>query len=139
MELNAEEFFADAERTYARWLDFGTRIGLAVLIASFLAYALGLLPPHVPLDQLAKVWMLPVHEYRAAVGAPGGWGWLGLAARGDYLNYFGIAFLALVTALCYARILPRLAARGDRIYVLIALLEIVVLAVAAAGLAGAAH
>jgi hypothetical protein len=80
-----------------------------------------------------------VDQYRAAVGAPLGWGWLRLAARGDYLNYFGIAFLALVTALCYLRILARLVARNDRIYACIAALEILVLAAAAAGIAGAAH
>ena len=131
--------FAAEELTYARWLDFGTRLGLVGLIASFLAYALGILPPHVPLDELAKAWSLPVEQYRAVAGAPAGWGWLSLGARGDYLNYFAIAFLALVSALCYLRILPLLAARGDRIYVLIAVLEIAVLAAAAAGLAGAAH
>jgi hypothetical protein len=125
--------------TYARWLDWGTRCGLGVLIASFLAYALELVVPHVPLEELSKTWMLPVDEYRAAVGAPSGWGWLDLAARGDYLNYFGIVFLALVTAICYLRVLPMLFARGERIHALIALAEIVVLAAAAAGIVGAAH
>jgi hypothetical protein len=75
---------------------------------------------------------------RAAVGAPPGWGWLDLAARGDYLNYFGIVFLALVTGICYLRVLPMLFAR-ERAYALIAAAEILVLAAAAAGIAGAAH
>ena len=131
--------FSAEEHAYARWLDFSTRAGFAILIGCFLAYALGFVPPHVPLEELAKVWTLPVQQYRAAVGAPAGWGWLGLAARGDYLNYFAICFLALVTAFCYLRILPRLVARNDRIYALIAALEIVVLAAAAAGVAGTAH
>jgi hypothetical protein len=131
--------FGDEELAYARWLDWGTHTGLAVLVASFFAYALGLAAPHVPLDVLASVWSLPVDQYRAAVGAPAGWGWLRLATRGDYLNYFGIAFLALVSALCYLRILPLLVARNDRIYALIATLEIVVLLAAAAGIVGAAH
>jgi len=134
-----EESFSAEEHAYARWLDLGTRVGFAILIGSFLAYALGLVPPHVPVEELAKVWTLPVDQYRAAVGAPAGWGWLRLAAHGDYLNYFAIAFLALVTALCYLRILPRLAARNDRIYAWIAALEIVVLVAAAAGIAGAPH
>lgn len=131
--------FSDEERIYARWLDWGTRAGLAVLVASFFAYAFGLAAPHVPFDELAKVWSLPVGQYRAAVGAPAGWDWLPLATRGDYLNYFGIAFLALVTALCYLRILPLLVARNDRIYAFIAALEIVVLLAAAAGIVGAPH
>ena len=128
-----------AELTYARWLDWGTRIGLSVLIASFFAYVLEVVVPHVPLAKLAKTWTLPVHEYRAAVGAPAGWGWLDLAARGDYLNYFGIVLLCLVTAICYLRVLPMLLARGERTYALIAAVEIVVLAAAAAGIVGASH
>ena len=125
--------------TYARWLDWGTRCGLGILIASFLAYALELVAPHVPLEELSRTWTLPVDEYRAAVGAPAGWGWLDLAARGDYLNYFGIVFLALVTAICYLRVLPMLFARGERIHALIAVAEVVVLAVAIAGIVGAPH
>jgi hypothetical protein len=58
---------------------------------SFLAYVLELVAPHVPLDQLARTRTLPVHEYRAAVGAPSRLAWLDLA-RGDYLNYYGIVF-----------------------------------------------
>ena len=127
------------ELAYASWLDWGTRAGLAVLIASFFAYALGLVPPHVPFDELAKVWALPVSEYRVAAGAPSGWGWLDLAARGDYLNYFGIVVLGLVTTLCYLRILPILLARNDRVYALIAAMEIAVLAAAALGIVGAPH
>ena len=127
------------ELTYARWLDWGTRVGFVILIASFFAYALELVAPHVPLDQLAKTWTLPVHDYRAAVGAPAGWDWLGLAARGDYLNYFGIALISLVTGICYLRVLPLLFTRGERAYALIAAAEVLVLAAACAGIAGAAH
>ena len=137
--VDGNDRISAAESAYSRWLDWGTRAGLGVLITSFLAYALGLVAPHVPLDELARTWTLPVHEYRAAVGAPSGWGWLDLAARGDYLNYFGIVFLALVTGFCYLRILPILLARNDRIYALITLAEILVLAAAASGIAGAPH
>ena len=130
---------SDTELVYARWLDWGTRAGLGILIASFFAYVLELVAPHVPLDELARTWTLPVHEYRAAVGAPSGWGWLELAARGDYLNYFGIVLISLVTTVCYLRALPMLLARGERAYALIAAVEILVLAAAAAGIVGAPH
>ena len=125
---------APIELTYARWLDWGTRIGLLLLIASFLAYAFELVAPHVPFDDLVRSWVLPVDEYRLAVNAPAGWGWIDLAARGDYLNYFGIVFLALTTALCYVRILPALIEARLRPYAIIVALEIVVLAAAIAGL-----
>ena len=127
------------ELTYARWLDWGTRVGFVILIASFFAYALGLVAPHVPLDQLTRTWALPVHDYRAAVSAPAGWDWLDLAARGDYLNYFGIALISLVSGICYLRVLPMLFACGERTHALIAAVEILVLAAACTGVVGAAH
>lgn len=67
---------------YARWLDWGTRAGLVLLAGTFAAYVLGLAAPHVPFELLAQAWLLPVDQYRAAVGAPAGWGWLALAAHG---------------------------------------------------------
>jgi len=124
---------------YARWLDWGTRAGLAVLIATFVAYVAGLAAPHVPFEHLARVWSLPVDQYRAAVAAPAGWGWLGLAAHSDYANYAGIALLGLVTIVCYLRALPAFLARGDRVFALIAAAEIAILASAAAGVLGGAH
>jgi hypothetical protein len=124
---------------YARWLDWGTRIGLMLLVGTFVAYVLGLSAPHVPFDQLARFWSLPVDQYRAAAAVPDGWGWLALASRSDYMNYLGIAFLGLVTIACYLRALPGFLARRDRVYALIAAVEIAVLATAAAGVLGGAH
>jgi hypothetical protein len=124
---------------YARWLDWGTRAGLALLAGTFAAYALGLAAPHVPFEELARLWSLPVDQYRAAAGAPAGWGWLRLALHGDYMNYLGIALLALSTLACMLRALPAFLARGERAYALMAALQVVVLAVAAAGLFGAGH
>jgi hypothetical protein len=132
VELNRD--LERAQLVYARWLNAGTRIGLVLLIAGFLAYVLGLLPPHVPLDRLPQLWGLPLKQFVEAADAPTGWEWLALAARGDYLNLIGVALLASIVAIGYLRILPMLA-RGERVYALIALLQIVVLAIAASGYA----
>ncbi len=124
---------------YARWLDWGTRAGLALLAASFAAYVLGFAAPHVPFEQLARAWSLPVDQYRAAVGAPAGWGWLALLRYGDYLNFAGIALLALASLVCTLRVLPAFLAQGERALALIAGLQVAVLAAAAAGVLGGAH
>ena len=79
---------------YARWLEWGTRFGLALLIVVFLAYGLGLLEPHVPHARLPEVWNLPVSQFLAATGLPDGWGWLNHAHRGDIANLVGIGVLA---------------------------------------------
>ncbi|HZN85421.1 MAG TPA: hypothetical protein VFB53_01430 [Burkholderiales bacterium] len=124
---------------YARWLDWATRAGLALLVASFAAYALGLAAPFVPFEELARAWSLPVDRYRAAVGAPAGWGWLALLRHGDYMNFAGIALLALASLACTLRVLPALLVRGERALALIGLLQAAVLALAAAGVFGGAH
>lgn len=126
------------ELTYARWLEWGTRAALAVLGAGFLAYVFGLVEPLVPHDELARLWTRPVVEYLAASGAPTGWQWLSFLGKGDYLNLAGIAMLCLVTVLCYARIVP-LVLKSDRVYAAIALLQIVVLLVAASGYFSGRH
>lgn len=118
---------------YARWIDVGTRAGFVVLIASFLAYVLGLLEPLVRLADLPRLWTLPVDRYIAASGAPTGWGWVAQLGRGDYLNLVGVATLCFVTVVAYARIVPALLRSGDRVYAWLAIAQIVVLLIAASG------
>ena len=122
------------QHIYARWLNIGTRIGLAWLVASFALYMLALLDPHVPHGELPRLWMLPVDQYIAASGAPTGWGWTALLHRGDYLNFIGVALFAGISALCYARVVPLFIAHGERGRVAIALAQIVVLLAALSGL-----
>ena len=122
-----------AQQLFARWLDAGTKIALALLAAGLLANVSGLLEPHLPPEQLAKLWNLPLQESLAASNAPTGWDWLALTHRGDYFNYLGIVLLASIVALAYLRMLPLLA-RHARAHALIAALELIVLFAAASGL-----
>jgi len=134
MELNQEQRDSRIQQLYARWLDAWTRIGFAVSLAAFLVYAGGLLQPWVPLESLPALWGLPVDEYLRRTGAPTGWGWLALANRADYLNLACVALLGVVTALCYARIVPALLALGERLQATLAVVQVAVLLAAASGL-----
>jgi len=127
------------ELIYARWLAWGTRASLTVLIGCFFVYALGLAEPLVPAAELVRLWTLPLAEYLAASGAPTGWRWLGYLGSGDYLNLLGIAMLCLITVACYARILPLLLKSGDRLYAALALAQIAVLLAAASGVFTLGH
>lgn len=126
------------QHIYARWLERGARASLAVLILSFLVYALGLLEPLVPLHELPRLWSLPVDQYLAASGAPRGWGWLRLLDKGDYLNYAGVVMLGLTTVVCYARLLPLLR-RSQQLHAWLAVAQIVVLLAAASGFFAGLH
>jgi ABC-type cobalamin transport system permease subunit len=56
---SAQRIYASAEQLrYAKVLNVGMRLGLAVLIAGFIAYLAGVVPPHVPLEQMPALWTL---------------------------------------------------------------------------------
>jgi hypothetical protein len=124
---------------YARWLDWGTRISLAVLVAAFLAYVLGVTPAALPLAEVPRFWGLPLERYLALSGAPSGWGWLGMLDKGEYQSMVGVALLGLVTVLCYLRLLPALLARGERLQAAIVVAQVVVLLLAASGVLAGGH
>ena len=127
-----------AQKVFARWLDIGTRISLALLAGGFAFYVTGVLPPHVPFAELSRLWGLPLAEFAAATGAPRGWEWLAFATRGDYFNYFAIVLLGSIVMAAYLRILPILVPR-ERLLALLGALEIVVLLAAASGLLPGVH
>ena len=123
----------EEQLAYAKLLDAGMKLGLLILIVTFIVYVTGILAPHVPVNDLPKFWKMPVHKYLAATGIHPGWAWLGMLGKGDFLNFIGIAFLAGVTLICYARIIPILLKKKDTIYALLAAVEVLVLALAASG------
>ena len=121
--------------TYARWIDIWSRLALAVLLASFAAYLLGLFEPLIALERLPALWRLSADRFVAESGAPVGWGWLGHLGQSDYLNFAGIALLATGTLVAYARLLVWLARRGERLFAALVLAQVLVLVIAASGLA----
>ena len=129
-EVSAEQ------RVYAHWLDLGTKAGLAVLVIAFALYVLRVLPPHIPLEDLPRYWVLPVDRYLVATGLPSGWGWIGHVHKGDLLNFAAVALLAGVTLVCFVRLLFSYLRAGDRVYAALVVAEICVLTLAALGVAG---
>lgn len=127
----------DEQLVYAKLLDVGMRIGLLLLLLTFSAYLLGVTEPHVPVRDLPRYWSLPVSKYLAATGAHGGWGWIRLLSRCDYLNFVGIAFLAGITIPCYLAIGVMFARKKDRAYAWLSAAEVLILGLAASGLLAA--
>jgi hypothetical protein len=130
---------AEEQQRYASWLQWGTRAGLALLLACFAAYLTGWMAPLVPLEQLPSLWSLPVRDYLRQSGTPPGWGWLALAAHGDIANLAGIAVLASCSLPPLLALVPLFAARGERALAALCVAEVVVLLVAASGLPGTGH
>ncbi len=116
---------------FARWVDLGTRAGLAFLVAAFLAYATGLLEPLVPFARLPELWSRPA--------AGGGWGWLAQLGHGEPLCLAAIALLALVPLAAMLRIAIEWWRGGARLHAALALAQVAVLLFAASGLVAGGH
>ena len=124
---------------YARLLDWGTRIGLIVLVLTFTAYMTGLTSPHVPLEQLPALWGQPVGSFLQQTQSPLGWGWLALVQHSDVAGLVGIVILAGCSMVCLLALVPLYLRRGDRAFAALCLAEVAVVLLAASGWLTAGH
>jgi len=122
---------------YAKVLEKGMYIGLLILLITFGLYAFGVMDPYIPLNKLSNYWSMNVNDYLHHTNIKAGWAWVGMLKYGDFVNFIGIAILAGVTILCYAAIVPTLLKNKDRVYAVLAILEVIILSVAASGILGA--
>lgn len=133
---------SEEQLAYAGVLNIGMWIGLFLLVVTFIVYISGVLPSYVPIEKLLEIpqgsnvqyWGMRAHEFNQAFNVPTGWGWTALVGKGDYLNFVGIAMLGGLSILCYLVILPILIKKKDRAYAVIAIVEVLVLALAASGI-----
>jgi len=121
---------------YANILVVGVWIGIALMFLTYFIYLSGLMPSHVDIGLISKSWGLGVNEYLEVTHSPNGWGWVYLLKKGDFLNYLGFAWLALMTIVCYMVLVKGFIAKKEWVYSGIAILEILVLSLAASGLLG---
>jgi hypothetical protein len=124
---------------YASILEKGMFVGLLILLITFALYAFGIMKPYVPLDQVSQYWGMNVHEYLEHLHIGTGWSWVGMIQYGDFINFIGVAVLAGVSIICYLAIIPVLLKNNDKVYAALALLEVLVLSLAASGILKVGH
>ena len=145
-EATAQEEQSE-QLVYAKVLEIGMYIGLVILFITFALYVSRAVAPAVPLEQVSSYWSQGVHEYLEAVNddflhlehPPTGWAWVNLLDKGDFLNFVGIAILAGISILCYLAIVPTLLRKKDNAYLAMAILEVLVLSLAASGILAVGH
>ena len=130
----AKHAATEEQKVYASLLDKGMKVGLVTVVVTFALYVFGVLAPVIPVEQLPNYWSLPVHEYLEKAGVHPGWSWLHLLGKGDLVNFVGIALLAGVSVICYIAIIPIFLRKKDIPYTVLAILEVLVLSLAASGL-----
>ncbi len=131
MELNGDAL--EAQERYARWLLWGTRLGLGLLVLGFIAYASGIVAAHVPIERLPELWGNSAAHLLAQTGVTEGLGWTANMHRGDMLVLAAIALLASCSVACLAAVMPIFHRRGERTFAILCLAQIAVLIFAASG------
>ncbi len=126
-----------AGRAYADTAGLGVRVALPLLIVTFGVYVSGLLPARVSMEEMARHWSRPAAEYLAAQGLRGGWSWLGLLNRGDFLNYVPVALLGLVTVAALLRAMAVYVRGGDRLAAAVCAAEVFILLLSVSGILAA--
>ncbi|NTU96351.1 MAG: DUF1634 domain-containing protein [Chlorobiaceae bacterium] len=124
---------------YAAVLGVTSTVGMVLIAAGYIAYLCGLLPSAVSAEEVARNWHLKASEFHKVVHFPSGWEWTGFLGLGDILSYASINYLALVTVICLAWIIPSFVREKDRIYTVMTILQVFVLVFAAAGVVGGGH
>ncbi|MHB1325600.1 MAG: hypothetical protein ACYDGS_01065 [Thermoleophilia bacterium] len=121
------------QKRYGAILDVAMKVGLLVLVATFILYLVGVPKPHVPVGDVSANWSLKVDKYLEATQIEKGWSWAKHLGQSDFLTFAPIAFLASVTVICYLTILPIFFKRKDFIYATLVIAEVMVLVLAASG------
>jgi len=124
---------------YASILEKGMFIGLVILFITFALYAFGVMKPYIPLNEVSHYWGMNVHAYLEHANIKPGWSWAGMLQYGDFINCIGVAVRAGGSIICYLAIIPTLLKNNDKVYALLALLEALVLSLAASGILAVGH
>ncbi len=136
---NKDVAASPAQLRYANMLNYGSIVGFVILLISFAVYLLSILDPYISVDKLVTTWHLSSAEFNALHNVPSGWGWVSLLSKGDFSNFAGIAILAGITILCYAQLALDCMREKEKLMMIIAILEVLVLVFAASGIVGGAH
>ncbi len=121
---------------YAGILEKGMLIGLAILLVTYAIYVFGIVDPYLPLAEVPNYWGLSSDKYLEQADIHAGWAWVSMLKYADFLNFIGIAMLSGVTIVCFLAIIPTLWKSNDRTYAVFALVEALILIVAASGILG---
>ncbi len=137
MTANQNTVQASPEQiTYANILSYGAWGGIALMVITYLIYITGLLTPHIPLHEVPNYWGMSADQYLHEAEIGRGWGWALLLGKGDFLNFLGIAFLGILTIIGYLMLISAYIKKKDKAYTVIAVLEVLVLTLAASGFLG---
>ncbi len=127
-----------AKSGYALVLEWGSRLGLVLVVTAFLVYLIGLLPSPMGMAEIDRYWGLPLADFVAATGIPTGPGsWITMMGTGYGLAASWAVLFSLVALFAYAAIAVPTILDRDYIYAVFIVLELALMCAAMAGWLGA--
>ena len=108
-------------------------VGFVIIAAAFILYVSGLLPGNVPVEEVKSYWHLDAGGYAAETGTPFGWDILKSLFRGESLSLGSLVFMAVAVIVGLIIMIAAFMKKGDRVFALVALLQTIVLVLAASG------
>ncbi len=129
----------DSQLVYSRVLHWTSTFGIAFVAVAFAVYVFELLPLKVSIQDIVHNWHLGAGELNQTFKLPTGWGWISDILKGDILSFASIVYISGVTIICLAAVIAVFLEEKNMIYAIIAILQILVLVVAASGFVGAGH
>mgnify|MGYP001050683500 CR=1 FL=1 len=119
---------------YADILFYGSWSAIAIMTITYILYITGILDPYIPLKDVPLYWSKNVHSYVEEARIPLGWGWLVLIGKADFLNFIGIVLLGALTIIGFISLIPAYIKKKDTLFTVIAIIEVLVLVLAASGI-----
>ncbi|ABB22920.1 hypothetical protein [Pelodictyon luteolum] len=122
---------------YAGVLDKMSHFGMLFLGGSYAAYVFLLLPQEVTISDMAANWHLKASVMQAKLNAPVGWSFMASPEsflRGEALSYLAIIMICMIPVVCLLVTAPAFFREKRPIFGVIALLQVLILLVAATGM-----
>jgi len=133
MKNEKNRYASDAQLILAKLYHGASIIGLTLIAAAFTLYAAGVLSSNVTVAEVTSYWHLDAAAYAEQTGTPVGWGFLKELFRGDCLTFGSLLFMAMAVILSLAIMVAVFMRKRKPEFAVMALLHIVILLVAAAG------
>jgi hypothetical protein len=122
---------------YAGVLDKLSHFAMLFLGGSYAAYVFLLLPQKVSINAMAANWHLKASVMQEKLNAPVGWSFMTSPEsflRGDALSYLAIIMICMIPVVCLLFTAPAFFREKRPIFGVIALLQVLILLVAATGM-----
>lgn len=130
---------SNEQKLLSSLFDVLSKIALVGLVVTFILYILDKPKALVSAKIVSHFWGMRVGDYLKTVHLGAGWSWACHLAHSDMMAFAAIAFLCLISAICYATMVFIFLKKKDTIYAVLSTGIVVVLLVAASGILSRGH